>query len=198
VVWSDLKSSIFDAQIQVRFFLTNQPNSNRSMKQFFLATAILLTAFSYSHAQEIISGVKNCDFLLKGSKKIAQIKLKDGSALLIQNKEGKMTFTLLKNGKETDIIESSPDYTYGQACESDIDGDGKQDLLIGARQSESSFEVFIFKKAEFEVDYKLFTTINGQDHCEFPGDKTVKIYSEDLTLSHLKFKADGTWIVLQK
>jgi len=191
-----MKSSNFDALIQARFFLSQQTKLNASMKKILFTAVILLFTFSLTQAQEIIKGMKNNDFLLKGSRKIAQIKLKDGSALLIQNKEGSMTFTLLKNGKETDMIEPSPEYAYGQVSEFDIDGDGKPEMLIAERNAPAAFEVHIYKKADFEVEYQPFTTINGQDHCEFPGDNTVKIYSEDLKVSHLKFKSDGSWVVL--
>ncbi len=168
------------------------------MKKILFAFIISFSAVSFTQAQEIIKGVKNSDFLLKGSRKMTQVKLKDGSALLIQNNEGQMIFKLIKNGKETEMLKPSPDYIYGQVSEFDIDGDGKPEMLIAYRSAPAAFEVHIYKKAEFEVDYKLFTTINGQDHCEFPGDNTVKIYAEDLTMSHLKFKADGSWIVLQQ
>ena len=33
------------------------------------------------------------------------------------------------------------------------------------------------------MDYKLFTTINGQDHAEFAGDNTVKIFTTDFKIA---------------
>ncbi len=157
----------------------------------------LLISISYSnYGQQIITGVKNFTILKKGSSALPQTRFKTGEMVMMKNLEEGMNFDLIKNGKATPLIDPCVDCIFGQSAELDIDGDGKTEVLIGSRITPETFEVKIFKKAEFEVDYKLFTTINGQDHCEFAGDNTVKIFTTDLKVAHLKFKSDGSWIIL--
>ena len=168
------------------------------MRKIFFAFIIFLSATSFTQAQEIIKGMKNNAVFLKGSRAMPQVRFKDGSMIMMMNGDDGMSFTLIKNGKETPMFDPSKDYTFGQVSEFDIDADGTMEMLIGTRKTPSTFEVRIYKKAQFDTDYKLFTTINGQDHCEFAGDNTVKIYTEDLKISHLKFKSDGTWVVLEQ
>ncbi len=160
--------------------------------------AILFLIVSISNAQEIIKGPKNTSFLKKGSSAFPQVRFKTGEMIMMKNTEEGMNFEMVKNGKTTTMVDPCFDCVFGQTSEFDIDNDGKTEVLIGSRMTPEIFEVKIYKKAEFEVDYKIFTTINGQDHCEFVGDNTVKIFSIDLKAAHLKFKSDGTWIVLEQ
>lgn len=160
---------------------------------------LVLLAFTSSiNAQQIITGAKNTAILKKGSVALPQVRYKSGEMIMMKNTEEGMNFDLIKNGKTTAMFDPCVDCVFGQAAEFDINGDGKTEVLLGTRMTPETFEVKIYKKAEFEVDYKLFTTINGQDHCEFAGDNTVKIFATDLKVAHLKFKSDGSWIVLEQ
>ena len=149
-------------------------------------------------SQEIIKGTKNTSILKKGSSALPQVRFKTGEMVMMKNTEEGMNFDLIKNGKTSPMMEPCIDCVFGQTSEFDIDADGRTEVLIGSRLTPETFEVKIFKKTEFEVEYKLFTTLNGQDHCEFAGDNTVKIFTTDLKIAQLKFKSDGSWIVLEQ
>lgn len=164
----------------------------------FSLTILLLSVSIIVNAQEIIKGPKNTTGLKKGSSALPQVRFKTGEMVMMKNTEDGMNFDLIKNGKTTALFDPCLDCVYGQTSEFDIDGDGKTEVLVGSRLTLETFEVKIYKKAEFEVDYKLFSTINGQDHCAFLGDNTVKIYTLELKAAHLKFKSDGSWIVLEE
>ena len=166
------------------------------MKKISILFFVLISISSITQAQQIIMGVKNFTILKKGSSALPQTKFKTGELVMMKNTDGSMNFDLVKNGKTTPLITACADCVFGQAAEADINGDGKTEVLIGTRLTPETFEVKIYYKEEFDVEYKLFTTITGQDHCEFPGDNTVKIYTTDLKVAHLKFKADGSWVVL--
>jgi hypothetical protein len=168
------------------------------MQKLFSIIIILIFHSVGVNAQQIITEVKNTVILKKGSVALPQVRYKTGEMVMMKNTEEGMNFYLIKNGKTTAMFDPCVDCIFGQVAEIDIDGDGKTEVLLGTRMSTETFEVKIYKKAEFEVDYKLFTTINGQDHCEFSGDNTVKIYTSDLKVAHLKFKSDGSWIVLEQ
>jgi len=165
-------------------------------KFFFLAFFSFISITSISSAQEIIKGMKNTNSIKKGSVALPQVRFKTGEMVMMHNTDDGMSFDIIKNGKTTPLFDPCADCVFGQTAEFDIDGDGKTEVIIGTRLTPETFEVKIFHKEEFQVEYALFTTISGQDHCEFLGDNTVKIYSLDGKVSHLKFKSDGTWIVL--
>ncbi len=167
-------------------------------KNFFCLVVLMISISSFLKAQEIIKGTKNTASLKKGSTSLPQVRFKTGEMIMMKNTDEGMNFDMLKNGKTIPMLEPCVDCVFGQTSEFDIDGDGKTEVLIGSRLTAETFEVKIYKKAEFEVEYKLFATINGQDHCEFSGDNTVKIFTIDLKVAHLKFKSDGSWIVLEQ
>ena len=168
------------------------------MKKISFLFFVLISISSFTYGQQIITGVKNFTILKKGSSALPQTRFKTGEMVMIKNSDEGMNFDIIKNGKTTSLIPPCVDCIFGQSAEVDIDGDGKTEVLIGTRLTAETFEVKIYYKEEFDVEYKLFTTINGQDHCEFSGDNTVKIYTTDLKVAHLKFKSDGTWIVLEQ
>ncbi|GDX51839.1 hypothetical protein LBMAG27_08860 [Bacteroidota bacterium] len=168
------------------------------MKKISFLFFVLISISSFTYGQQIITGVKNFNILKKGSSSIPQTRFKTGEMVMMKNSDEGMNFDIIKNGKTTPLIDPCTDCIFGQTAELDIDGDGKTEVLIGTRLTPETFEVKIYNKAEFEVDYKLFTTINGQDHCEFIGDNTVKIFTTDLKIAHLKFKSDGSWVVLEQ
>lgn len=168
------------------------------MKKISVLFFVLISVSSFTNGQQIITEIKNFTILKKGSSALPQTRFKTGEMVMMKNSSEGMNFDLIKNGKTTPLFPPCIDCIFGQSAEFDIDGDGKTEILIGSRLTPETFEVKIYKKAEFEVEYKLFTTINGQDHCQFIGDNTVKIYTTDLKFAHLKFKSDGSWIVLEQ
>ncbi len=140
---------------------------------FFFYLATVNTTFS----QEIIKGLKNTVSLVQKSAKIPSIKNKDGSTIVLRYKESEgLMVTMGKNGKNSDFSGPFPNALMVQVGEMDIDKDGKLEILVGSRTSPESVEVEIHKKAEFEIFYKLWSTLTGFDSFEFTGDGHIKLY----------------------
>ena len=120
----------------------------------FSLTILLLSVSIIVNAQEIIKGPKNTTGLKKGSSALPQVRFKTGEMVMMKNTEDGMNFDLIKNGKTTALFDPCLDCVYGQTSEFDIDGDGKTEVLVGSRLTLETFEVKIYKKAEFEVAIK--------------------------------------------
>ena len=161
------------------------------MKKLAVAVAAFVLLASASQAQTFIRGVKNQAELVKGSRALPSVKYKDGLTISMANTEDEgMTFTTTKNGKQYPLFDPV-DATFGQLAETDIEGDGKMEILAGYRTAANSYTINIYKKAEFETEHKLWSTINGQHYAEFPGDGTVKMYTKEGSISVMKFDEEG-------
>jgi hypothetical protein len=161
------------------------------MKKLIFLTVLLFLSFNQLQAQEIIKGAKNTAFLLKGSRALPQVKFKEGFTITIKNEEdGSMSFTDTKNGKDFPLFKEVS-ATYGQVAELDVENDGKNEIVAGYRTSPNEFTVYIYKKAQFETDYKQWSTVRGQGYCEFPGNGTVKVYDKNGNGKVLRFGDDG-------
>lgn len=156
---------------------------------FFIAGSSL-----FSQTAVIIQGTTNTINLVKKSSKLPSIKLKDGSTIVLRyDLTDGIHAEMYKNGKNFDLVEPFAAATFVQISEVDIDKDGKNEIVIGARTSADQFTVQILRKPEFETEWMVWSTVTGQSYCEFPGDNTIKVFTLDGTGSILKFFEDGTF-----
>jgi len=160
------------------------------MKKITMLAALLVVTAVNTQAQEVIKGLKNQVSLVKGSRAMPSVKYKDGLMVGLQNTEEGMTFMMTKNGKQTPLIDPV-DAKYGQAAEGDIDGDGKNEVLIGHRLSDNDFTIHIYKKPEFEFEYNLWATVNGTGSAEFPQNGTVKLSTKEGNVTVMKIDSEG-------
>lgn len=163
------------------------------MKKLIILFAVFTLSCHFSFSQDIIKGLTNTASLVKKSAKTPSIKNKDGSTIVLSYKEEDGLKVMMgKNGKTFAFCDPFPNASMVQAGETDIDKDGKQEILIGARTSAQSVEIQIYKKAEFETLYKLWATFTGVQSFEFPGDGTVKLYDMNGKFGLFKLMEDGT------
>jgi hypothetical protein len=155
-----------------------------------------LTTLTVS-AQEIIKGLKNQGFLLKGSRAMPVVKFKEGISVMLENKEDGMNFTVIKNGKNYPLIDPVASATYGQVAETDVDGDGSTDILAAYRTGPNQFIVYIFKKAQFETDYKMFCSITGKNAIQFDGNSKITLYNLDNSTTLYSLDAEGKLSVIE-
>jgi hypothetical protein len=160
----------------------------------FSIILLLLVAASYgsSIAQEIIKGIPVTISLVPKSAKQPSLRLKDGSGISLKYDatEG-IRVILSKNGKQTDFCDPFSNTTFVQVGETDLEKDGKTEVVVASRSSETSIEVLLFKKAEFEVYYKEWSAFTGVSSVEFPGDGTVRMYEPSGKFGTYKIEADG-------
>ncbi len=138
---------------------------------------VLSFAANVTFSQEIIKGLKNTVSLVQKSAKLPSIKNKDGSTIVLSYKETEgLMVTMGKNGKNSVFSGPFPNALMVQVGEMDIDNDGKPEILVGTRTSAEAVEVEIYKKAAFEIFYKLWSTLTGFNSFEFTGDGHIKLY----------------------
>ncbi|MBK6484577.1 MAG: hypothetical protein IPG01_15930 [Chitinophagaceae bacterium] len=162
------------------------------MKILLSLSILLLVVFKVSLGQEIIKGMTNTVSLVKKSAKLPSIKNKDGSTIVLSYKEPDGLKVMMgKNGKNFPFCDPYPNALMVQVAEFDVDGDGKQEILVGARTSTETVEIKIYKKPEFETLYKQWTAFTGVQSFEFPGDGNVKLYDMKGKSGLFKVMADG-------
>ncbi|MBA3648123.1 MAG: hypothetical protein H0W62_06165 [Chitinophagales bacterium] len=153
------------------------------MKKIILLLVIATAYYKGATAQEIIKGLTNTASLIPKSQRVPSIKNKDGSTLVLSYAAGTGIKVMIgKNGKNNLFCDPFQTASMVQVGEKDVDGDGKQELLVGSRDS-AKVNVMLYKKADFESEYKYWTTVHGENSVEFPGDGSVKLHD---------FQADGT------
>ncbi len=167
------------------------------MKKIVIILTLLALAGSNVSAQEIIKGIKNQGFLLKGSRAMPMIKFKEGLSVMLENKEDGMNFTVIKNGKQFPLIEPVASATYGQVAETDVDGDGSTDIIAAYRLGPSQFNLFIFKKAQFETDYKMWCTISGKNAILFDGNSKITLINPDNTTTSYMIDSEGKLSIIE-
>lgn len=153
--------------------------------------SIVFCAETFSQTTDIIKGIKNQVYLVKGSHAMPTLKCKEGITIMMQNEETGMDFTVVKNGKQFPLFASVSSATYGQLAETDVDGDGKMEIMGGYRSGPDNFIINIFKKPEYELDYKLWATVSGQSYCEFPGNSIAKVYAKNGTVKTVTIDTEG-------
>jgi hypothetical protein len=162
------------------------------MKKIMVVACLFFLISKVSFAQEIIKGVTNSVSLVKKSAKLPSIRNKDGSTIVLAYKESEgLMVTMAKNGKSFLFCNSFPNASMVQVCETDMDKDGKPEIIVGARTSPESVEAQVYKKAEFETMYKLWSSFTGVQSFEFPGDGTVKLYDKNGNFGVFKILEDG-------
>ena len=164
------------------------------------SVAILLTVFSFSFisAQDLIKGLPITISLVPKSAKQPNLKLKDGSGILLVYKaESGIHVITAKNGKQSDFCDPFENAKLVQVGESDIDRDGKPEVIVASKTSSETIEVKVFKKADFETLYKPWSAFTGVAAVEFPGDGTVKLYDKTGNAGRYKFGEDGKITELQ-
>jgi hypothetical protein len=162
------------------------------MKQAILIAAIFFSSVLISSAQDIIKGLPVTISLVPKSAKQPGLKLKDGAGILLKyNADDGIHVILAKNGKQTDFCEPFSNTIMVQVGEVDIDKDGKPEVVVTSRSSSATIEILIFKKAEFEVNYKEWSSFTGTTAVEFPGNGTVRLYEPSGKYGTYKFTSDG-------
>lgn len=157
-----------------------------------IAFVILSVAITASvSAQEVIKGLKNQVFLLKGSRALPMIKFKEGISVLLENKEDGMNFTVIKNGKQYPLIDPVASATYGQVAETDVDSDGSTDIIAAYRTAPNQFILYIFKKAQFETEYKMWSTVTGSTSVQFEGNSKLTLTNADNTTTAFTLSTEG-------
>jgi hypothetical protein len=161
-------------------------------KLFFVLFILVITKVS---AQDIIQGAGNNISVVRLSEKKPTIRLHDGSAITLSYVANKGIFvTLSKNGKASDLCSPFPDASMVQVAESDIDHDGKLEILVGSRSADgNTIQILIYKKAEFETLYKIWTTLNGEQSIKFNGDGTATFISNSGQGMDYVIEKDGTY-----
>ena len=162
------------------------------MLKIAIITLILFSSIQYSFSQDILKGIPNTASLVKKSAKTPSIKNKDGSTIVLSYKESDGLMVMMgKNGKSFPFAGPFPNGLMVQVGELDIEKDGKPEILVGVRTSPESVEVEIYKKADFEIQYKLWTTLTGVQSFEFLGDGTVRLYDMHGNFGLFKILDDG-------
>lgn len=162
------------------------------MKKTGLLLLVFFVVIHVSYGQEIIKGVTNTVSIVKKSAKIPSIKNKDGSTIVLSYKEPDGIKVMMgKNGKNFAFCEPFPYASMVQVAEADIDADGKPEILVGARTSDETVEIKIYKKPEFETLYALWSAFTGVQSFEFTGDGKVKLYDMNGRFGVYKMAADG-------
>lgn len=167
------------------------------MKKIAAFVFLLTLSASTVSAQEIIKGLKNQGFLLKGSRAMPMVKFKEGISVLLENKEDGMNFTVIKNGKNYPLIEPVASATYGQVAETDVDGDGSTDILAAYRTGPNQFILYIFKKAPFETEYKMWCTISGKNAIQFDGNSKITLINSDNSTTAYTIDSEGKLSVVE-
>ncbi|MBX7142093.1 MAG: hypothetical protein K1X63_13520 [Chitinophagales bacterium] len=162
------------------------------MKHLILLCCIVGASITSSFSQEIIKGIPVTISLIPKSAKQPSLKLKDGAGISLKyNAADGIHVLLSKNGKTSDFCDPFSNTQLVQVGETDIEKDGKTEVVVASRSSESSIEILIFKKAEFEVYYKEWSSFTGVSAVEFEGDGTVKMYEPSGKFGTFKIGADG-------
>ena len=166
--------------------------TNLYMKQTILILFCIVSPFSIVSAQDIIRGLGTSISLVPKSAKQPNLKLKDGSGIiLIYKAESGIHVMMGKNGKLFDFCDPYDNAKMVQVGELDIDKDGKPEVIVASKTSSETIEVKIFKKAEFEIFYKEWSDFTGVASIEFPGNGTVKLYDKEGNAGKYKFGEDG-------
>jgi hypothetical protein len=162
------------------------------MKKLLSILAVLIVAISIASAQDIIKGLPYSISLVPKSAKTPNIKFKDGSGITLKySADDGIQVLLNKNGKQSDFCEPFANTKLVQVGEVDIDKDGKNEIIVASRSSSSTIEVKIFKKPEFEIFYKEWSSFTGVVAVEFPGNNTVKLYDQTGNAGIYTFSDDG-------
>lgn len=162
------------------------------MKVLLIALITMVMTTQISVGQEIIRGVTNTVSLVKKSAKLPSIKNKDGSTIVLSYKEPDGLKVMMgKNGKNFPLCEPFPNALMVQVAETDIDSDGKLEILVGARTSTETVEIIIYKKPDFETLYKPWASFTGVQSFEFPGNGQVKLYDMKGKAGLFSITADG-------
>jgi len=166
--------------------------TNLYMKKAILILFSIVSSFSLVSAQDIIKGLNISISLVPKSAKQPNLKLKDGSGItLIYKGESGIHVMMGKNGKLYDLCDPFENAKMVQVGESDIDKDGRLEVIVASRTSSETIEVKVFKKAEFEIFYKEWSEFTGVASIEFPGNGTVKLYDKEGNAGKYKFGEDG-------
>ena len=162
------------------------------MKQLVVLFLLFLFSISVSSAQDIIKGIPVTISLVPKSAKQPVLKLKDGAGILLKyDAEVGIHVILAKNGKQTDFCEPFGNTKLVQVGEMDIEKDGKPEVVVVSESSSSTIDVLIFKKADFEINYKEWSSFSGTSAVEFPGNGTVRLYDLAGKYGTYKFTDDG-------
>ncbi|MDW8393802.1 MAG: hypothetical protein RMK52_06115 [Chitinophagales bacterium] len=168
------------------------------MKLLLFAAAVVCVASSVT-AQEIIRGIPahQTVSVVKKSSRTPTLRLHDGSLLTVSYRETpgfRVVWT--KNAKTFVLADSITHALMVQAAETDIDGDGKREIIIIKKITDDNLEATVFRKPEFETYYQLWSTFTGVAAVEFPGDNTVKIYDLNDKAGHYRFDRNGKLVAL--
>lgn len=162
------------------------------MKKITLLLLLLSTSALIVNAQDIIKGLPYSISLVAKSSKQPTVRLKDGSGITLRyTAEAGFTVMMGKNGKSFEFTDPMPNAKFVQAAEVDIDKDGKMEVVIASRTSSETIEIKVFKKPEFEIFYKEWSSFTGVTSVEFPGDGTFKLYDKEGNAGTYKFDEEG-------
>jgi len=162
------------------------------MKQSIFILSIFVFSISVSSAQDIIKGIPLTISLVPKSAKQPNLKLKDGAGVILKYVADEGIHVILaKNGKQSDFCEPFSNTQFVQVGETDIEKDGKKEVVVASKSSSSTIDVLIFKKAEFEIFYKEWSSFSATSAVEFPGDGTVRLYDQKGKYGVYKFSDDG-------
>jgi len=159
-------------------------------------TLIVISAFTFLSfhvfSQDLIKGLPISISLVPKSAKQPNLKLKDGSGVLLKyDVNDGIHVIMAKNGKQTDLCDPFANSKMVQVGQVDIENDGKPEIVVASQTSSTTIQVLIYKKADFEVNYQPWSHFSGVAAVEFPGDGTVEIYDETGNFSTYKFSDDG-------
>jgi hypothetical protein len=162
------------------------------MQHAVILLLLLVTGSQVTYSQDLIKGFPLTISLVPKSAKQPNLRLKDGSGITLKNvgTEG-LHVVMNKNGKTFDLLDPFTNTSFVQVGETDIEKDGRNEIVIASKNAEGSVDVFIFKKAEFEVFYKEWANFSAPVAVEFPGNGSVKFYDKVGSFSSLRFTGDG-------
>lgn len=162
------------------------------MKKILFVILLVTSTISISLAQDIIKGLTISISLVPKSAKQPNLKLKDGSGVfLVYKAESGINVIMGKNGKQFPICDPMENTKFVQVGEIDLEKDGKPEIVVASKTSAETIEVRIFKKEEFEVYYKEWSSFTGVASVEFPGNGTVKLYDKEGNAGSYTFNAEG-------
>ncbi len=144
------------------------------------------------HAQELIRGITHTAYLPAKSSRTPFIKLSDGSLVTVSYREpGGFKVVLTKNAKTMVLAEEVRAAQAAQLAETDVNGDGRKELIMAFRTSGSEIAVTILHKPEYETYLQTWTELTCNGPIEFAGNNLVYVYGPQGRVDSYKLDDKG-------
>ncbi len=158
----------------------------------FLVIFVVLQMAAQVHAQELVRGITHTAYLPAKSSRTPFIKLSDGSLVTVSYREPEgFKVVLTKNAKTMVLAEEVRAAQAAQLAETDVNGDGRNELIIAFRTSGSEIAVTILHKPEYETYLQTWTELTCSGPVEFAGKNLVHVYTPQGQINSYRLDEKG-------